>query len=206
MDKPRMPHTRTQKGKGWATLTLIACGAFSLWANVRSGMLSRDSIVVSVLPPVVAFLTTKLIAYLSPKTKWTKTLVYGGFGLITLVAMYGSGFHIVEFVMKTGQPWLTAISYVFIADAPMLLAAAVLVAKVPMQVSQAKPATETKPTPTPKPVKAAPAKTVAPKATNAPQKAVPAKRTSRATKAQPAFSNKAEEISMDEFEQNMLTA
>lgn len=198
--KAALPHTRTQKGKGWATLTLLACATFSLWANVRSGQLYRDSIVVSVMPPIVAFLTTKLIAYLSPRTTWTKALVYGGFGLITVVAMYGSGWHIVEYVHSTGQPWATAVSYVFITDAPMLLAAGVLVQKVPMTQNRTEPAKVVAPPQAPK----------ATKATATPAKRTTPAKAAKATKATvppvPAFKAPVPDIMDDKREKEMLNA
>lgn len=199
----QMPHTRTQKGKGWATLTLFICGAFTLWANVRSGQLHADNIVVSAFPPVVAFMTTKLIAYFSPRTIWTKGFVYGGFGLITTFAMYGSGYHIIDTVVKAGQPWQTAIAYVFISDAPMLLAAALLVQKVPMTQTSAKPTEETSQTPAAKPVKAAPVKTTPPKTTTPAKRTTPAKSTKAAKSTTPA---KLPDITMDPFERDMLNA
>ena len=130
MAKPRIPHTKAQKGRMWATVTLLVCGTFSLYANVRSGSFAQDSVIVSAFPPVVAFLSSHLISYFNPKTIWTKVTVYGGFGFISVIAMYGSGYHIVEFVTHTGQPWTTAISYIFMADAPMLLSAGILITKV----------------------------------------------------------------------------
>lgn len=154
LPKPSIPQTKHQKGRMWATMTLVICGTFSLYANVLSGSFNRNSVIVSALPPVVAFLSSHLISYFNPKTIWTKATVYGGFGLISLIAMYGSGYHIVEFVMHTGQPWTTAISYVFITDAPMLLSAGILISKV---------STSQKATETAKPVQAAiPAKKTTP--------------------------------------------
>src|SRR5258706_13996581 len=116
MGIPSIPRTRSQKGHAWATATLVICGTFSVYANVRSGQLYRDSIIVSVLPPVVAFITSHLISYFNPSKKWTKALIYGGFGTICVIAMYGSGWHIYSFVSQTGQHWTTAISYIFITD------------------------------------------------------------------------------------------
>jgi hypothetical protein len=199
--KAALPHTRTQKGKGWATLTLLACATFSLWANVRSGQLYRDSIVVSVMPPIVAFCTTKLIAYFSPRTKWTKALIYGGFGLITVVAMYGSGWHIVEYVHSTGQPWATAVSYVFITDAPMLLAAGVLVQKVPMTQSRTEPAKVVQP---PQAPPQPPAKKTAPAKRTTPAKATKATKAAKPTV--PSFKAPIPSITDDALEKEMLNA
>lgn len=175
MAKPRIPRTKAQKGKFWATMTLLVCGAFSLFANVRSGRLESESVIVSGLPPVVAFFTSHLISYFSPRNLVGKVLVYGVGGLIALCAMYGSGWHIYEFVVRTGQPWTTAISYIFITDAPMLLAAAILIEKVPTVRSVTTETNRTTTTPKTKattPVKqASPAKaTVAAKTTKPPAK------------------------------------
>lgn len=130
MASPRIPQTKHQKARTWATATLVICGTFSLYANVLSGSFTLNGVVVSAFPPIVAFLSSHLISYFNPKTIWTKVTVYGGFGLISAFAMFGSGYHIVEFVMHTGQPMTTAISYIFMADAPMLLSAGILIAKV----------------------------------------------------------------------------
>jgi hypothetical protein len=182
MAKPRIPRTKAQKGKFWATVTLLVCGAFSIFANVRSGRLESESVVVSVMPPVVAFLSSHLISYFSPRNLVGKILVYGVGGLIAIFAMYGSGWHIVEFVVRTGQPWTTAVSYVFITDAPMLLAAAILIEKVSTARSDANAANRTTTTPKTKattPVKQAPpAKaTVAAKTTKPPAKRAVAPKT-----------------------------
>ena len=105
-----------------------------------------------------------------------KTVIYGGFGLICAFAMYGSGWHIVDFVSRNGQHWTTAVIYVFITDAPMLLAAGILIEKVTtakITTKQTAPAKRTTP------AKA----TVAAKST---KPKVPAKRTT-STKPVPTF-------------------
>ncbi len=206
MDKPGIPSTRTQKGRAWATATLLTCGVFSLYANVRSGQLYRDSVIVSVLPPVVAFLSSHLISYFSPRTKWTKAFVYGGFGLICLFAMYGSGWHIVDFVTKAGQHWTTAIIYVFITDAPMLLAAGILIERVSTTRTTT---TKTEPVKATEPAKkATPVKAVAkPQTTPVPPKPA-TKRTSRAKAAATQEPDKpaVPDILLDPFEKDMLRA
>jgi len=174
------PLTRHQKGKRWATATLVFCGAFSIWANVRSGQMNMESAIASVVPPIVAFLTSHLISYFSPTKVGHKVLVWGGFGLVTLVAMYGSGWHIFDYVVQTGQHWSTAISYVFITDAPMLFAAAVLVQKVSTSQTKASTASPAK-------VATAPKRTSAPKKTTAPKATKP---TIVPNLPEPAFSSK----------------
>lgn len=173
----RIPRTRHEKGRFWASVTLFLCGAFSIWANVRSGQLHTENVIVSVWPPIVAFLSSHLISYFSPKTKGMKAVVYGGFGLISLISMYGSGYHIVETVVATGQPWQTAIAYIFMTDAPMLLAAGILVQKVPTSASvtnRTKVATPAKQTTATVPAKkTTPAKTTtAKKPTTTPKPAI----------------------------------
>lgn len=210
MDKPRMPRTKAQKGKTWATATLVICGAYSIYANVRSGQLAYDNVVTSAFPPIVAFLSSHLISYFNPASKGMKTVIYGGFGLIAVISMYGSGYHIVEFAMHSGQPFQTALAYVFMTDAPMLLAAGILIEKVTTSKTTT---VGSKQTVTPKPAQTVPAKAVAAKATNSTvQPKAPAKRQSKATpakvakatKAVPAF--KEPDISMDTFEKDMLNA
>jgi hypothetical protein len=156
MANSAIPRTKTQKARAWATSTLVVCGAFSIWANVRSGQVLAENVIVSVLPPVVAFLTSHLVSYFSPRQMGHKVMVWGGFGLIILFSMYGSGWHIYTYVSENGQHWTTAIIYVFIVDAPMLLAGVILIEKVPAVAQRAKPAT---------PVKAASKTTSPPKVT-----------------------------------------
>jgi hypothetical protein len=159
--------TRHQKGRRWATATLVVCGAFSIWANVRSGALHTDSVVVSVLPPVVAFLTSHLVTYFNPVKLGQRLMIWGGMGSITILAMVGSGTHIVDTVTRTGQHWIIGVTYVFITDAPMLLSAAILIDKVPTAQLAANRTSATIPvkkaaTPA---KKATPAKTAVPKKT-----------------------------------------
>ncbi len=123
--------TRHQKGRRWATFTLVICGAFSIWANVRSGSLGVENVVISVFPPIVAFATSHLLGYFSPRKTGQKLLVWGGMGSVMIFAMIGSGTHIIDTVTKTGQHTLIGFVYIFITDAPMLLAGAILVEKVP---------------------------------------------------------------------------
>jgi len=168
------PPTRHQKGKRWATLTLLLCGSFSIWANVRSGQINAESVIVSVFPPVVAFAVSHLIAYFNPRGWVQKVGVYGILGLIMTIAMYGSGWHIFDYVTLSGQHWTTAIAYIFITDAPMLVAAGILVAKVPTTttaVNRTPPANVTPPTIPAK--KTTPAKTTKPAA----KRTTPAKTT-----------------------------
>jgi len=178
--------TRHQKGRRWATATLVVCGAFSIWANVRSGALHTENVVVSVLPPVVAFLTSHLVTYFNPSKTGQRVMIWGGMGSITILAMVGSGTHIVDTVTRTGQHWSIGVIYVFITDAPMLLSAAILIDKVPTAQTVARPASATKAV-----KKAVPAKTAVPK------KAAP--RPSRAKVNKP-------DIFSDPLEKDMLTA
>lgn len=161
----KIPTTKHQKGRAWATATLVICGAFSIWANVRSGQLAAENVVVSVFPPIVAFLTSHLISYFSPKNNLQKILVWGGMGLIMVAAMIGSGTHITETVMRTGQSMKIGLVYVFFTDAPMLLAGIILVIKVPTTQTVAKPVT-----PREKPQSTQPAKKAATPAKRAPAK------------------------------------
>lgn len=168
--------TNTRMGRRWATATLFFCGAFSLWANVRSGQFEMENAVVSAMPPGVAFLTSHLIGYFNPRKIGHKVLIWGVGGLITLFSMGASAVHIIEYTMRFGQPWYTAAMYVFVVDAPMLLAGVILIQKVP---ATAKPAQTvqtqassvqkaTKPTPVKKPTKTAKA-TPKPQGTLTPQ-------------------------------------
>lgn len=208
MDKPRMPRTRAQKGRLWATATLVVCLSFSLWANVESGRFEAKSIAVSAMPPIVAFFCSHLISYFAPRTKLMKTVIYGGFGAITAFAMYGSGYHIINFVMSTGQPWETAISYVFITDAPMLLAAGILIEKVTTARSATAPAKQATTAPVkttaPNPKVTTVAKTTtAPKATKA---TTPAKAAKAAKATVPVFKAPIPDIKDDVREEEMLSA
>lgn len=149
--------------------------------------MNAESAIASVVPPIVAFLTSHLISYFNPTKFGHKVLIWGGFGLVTLVAMYGSGWHIFDYVTQTGQHWTTAISYVFITDAPMLFAAAILVQKVPTSTKVATP-------------------TTAPKRTSAPKKTTATKATTTTKKPTTPKPPKAPDILMDPFEKDMLTA
>lgn len=148
---PKPPVTRYQKGRRWATVTLAVCGLFSMYANVRSGNLALENVLWSGFPPLVLFLTVHVISYLSPRSKVSKALVYGGLGFVVLVAFGGSGWHIVTEALAHGQTWYTAWTYPFIADIPSLMCAAVLAkrdvraerAEIPQVVTQ--PAQRTSP-------------------------------------------------------------
>lgn len=184
--------TRHQKGRRWASFTLVICGAFSIWANVRSGSLGVENVVISVFPPIVAFATSHLIGYFSPRKTGQRVLVWGGMGTVMVFAMIGSGTHIIDTVTKTGQHTLIGFVYIFITDAPMLLAGAILVEKVPTAQAVARVATPAKQTSTAKAtVKTNPAKTATPKKT--------APRPSRAKVSKP-------DIFSDPLEKDMLTA
>lgn len=184
----KFPTTRHQKGKWWATGTLVICGAFSIWSNIRSGQMNYESVITSVFPPIVAFLSSHLISYFSPTKIGQRVLVWGIGGIIMTIAMYGSGWHIFDYVSKTGQHWTTAISYIFITDAPMLLAAVILVDKVPT----AKTTTNTVKAPVKAQKVASPAKATKP----------PAKRTPPAKRVTPLKPD----IFSDPVEKDMLTA
>jgi hypothetical protein len=136
-----------------------------------------------------------------------KTVIYGGFGVITGFAMYGSGYHIVSFVMSTGQPWQTAIAYVIITDAPMLLSAGILIEKVTTSRSTTAAAEQAQPA---QPVKATPAKAIATqpaKSTATPAKRTPPAKAAKAAKATvPAFKAPIPDIREDEREKEMLNA
>src|SRR5689334_22586606 len=190
----KLPTTRHQKGKWWATGTLVICAAFSIWANVRSGQMNYESVIVSVMPPIVAFFSSHLIGYFNPTKIGQRILVWGIGGIIMVIAMYGSGWHIYDYVIRTGQHWTTAIAYIFITDAPMLLAAVILVDKVPT----AQTTTNTVKAPVKAQKVASPAK-----ATKPPTKRTsPAKVTTPAKTVKPAFSNPL----LDPVEKDMLTA
>jgi hypothetical protein len=186
-------NTRHQKGRRWATLTLVLCGAFSLWANVRSGNLGTENIVISAFPPIVAFATSHLIGYFNPRKMGQKVLVWGGMGSVMVFAMIGSGTHIADTVIKEGQPWYIGIVYIFITDAPMLLAGAILVEKVP--TAQTVQSTQ----PVSSPAKRTPAKKAA-------TKAIPAKAPTRTKSASQAVAFKPPSPLTDPAEKDMLTA
>jgi len=92
--------------------------------------MNYESVIVSVFPPIVAFATSHLISYFNPRKTGHRVLIWGIGGIVLLFAMYGSGWHIWDYVIKTGQHWTTGIAYIFITDVPMLLAAVILVEKV----------------------------------------------------------------------------
>lgn len=199
----KTPTTRYQKGRRWATVTLAVCGLFSMYANVRSGQLALESIIWSGFPPLVLFLTVHVISYLSPRSRVSKGLVYGGLGFVVLVAFGGSAYHIVEQAMQHGQPWYTALTYPFIADIPSLMCAAVLAkrdvraerAEMPQErATQPKVATQAKKTTPPKSAQS-------PKATKPAQTAKPVAKAPQVSKA--AHN---EEIFSDPLEAEMLNA
>lgn len=123
---PKPTTTRYQKGRRWATVTLAVCGAFSMYANVRSGDITLEGALWSGFPPLVLFLTVHVISYLSPRSRMSKALVYGGLGFVVIAAFAGSGFHIFEQAVQHGQPPLMALSYPLIVDIPSLMCAAIL--------------------------------------------------------------------------------
>lgn len=191
----RTPLTRHQKGRRWATWTLVLTGLFSIWFNVRSGELSPEPIAMSVMPVPVLFLTVHLISYLNPRMMWHKVLVYGGLGLVVIVAFGMSGYHLWEQAVQNGQPWFIAITYPFIVDVPSTISAVILVEKVPVEktaqnrtqaAKQAVPAKKTTPAKAAKPA-------------SKPSRTSPAK---AASPAKPAFSNPMD----DRLEKDMLTA
>lgn len=188
-NKGSNPTTRHQKGKRWATFTLLICGAFSLWANVRSGQINAESVIVSVFPPIVAFVVSHLIAYFNPRKTVQYVGVYGILGSICAIAMYGSGWHIFDYVIRTGQHWTTGIAYIFITDAPMLVAAAILVMKVPTTTTVTKQTSPAKVAVSP--TAPIPAKTATPAKTTKPaaKRATPRKTTKPSTNVpEPSFS------------------
>jgi hypothetical protein len=171
--------TATKSGRRWATTTLVVCGLFTIWAQYDWSFVPDFAvpIIVAVFPPIVSFVSSHLISYLNPKTKWTKTFVYGGFGAVIASAMTGSALHILRTVHDAGQPWHTAWTYVFMADAPMLLAASVLAIKVTGTATKTNRTTETKSAET-ETVVAAPKKVTPTKTTKpAARKTTPAKST-----------------------------
>lgn len=185
--------TATKAGRKWATATLAICGAFTIWAQYDWPGIPHwvVSVIVAVFPPIVSFVTSHIVSYLNPKTKWTKALVYGGFGAIILSAMTGSAVHIFRTVTEAGQPWYSALTYVFMSDAPMLLAGVVLSLKVTGTTARVNRTIETKDVEAPKvevtPKKVVPAKTTKP----AVKKTTPAKTTKPSQAVpEPAFSSK----------------
>jgi len=190
--KEKTPTTRYQKGRKWATATLVLTGLFSIWFNVRSGKLAPEPVLFSVMPVVVLFLTIHLITYLNPRKGWHKVLVYAGLGLVTLVAFGMSGYHLWEQAVHNGQPGLIALTYPFIVDVPSVISAVILVEKVPVAQSSAN--------------RTQPAKAAVPAKKTSPAKAAtPASRPNRTSraKAKPADSP---DILADPFEKAMLTA
>lgn len=170
------PPTRYQKGRRWATITLAICGTFSLYANVRSGVFTLESVIWSGFPPLVLFMTVHVISYLSPRSKPIKVLVWLGLGFVVIVAFGASGYHIVTQAMQNGQPWYTALCYPFLADIPSLMCAAILVKKdtVTRTTTKEPEVVQTAPTPAKRTTpakKTVPAKTTKPPA----KKATPAK-------------------------------
>lgn len=196
MAKLSIPRTKSEKGRMWATVTLLICGAYSLWANVRSGQFAMENLVTSAMPPVVAFLSSHLIGYFSPRRIATKLLIWGIGGVIMVFAMIGSGTHIVEYVVRNGQPFQIALIYVFITDAPMLLAGAILLQKVPTTAAPAKRTIET--------TVANQSKTASvPKATQPAKKATPAKRTTPSKSSQSVQNALKVEFQADPLESEM---
>ena len=180
--KPTTPRTKTQKARFWATVTLVLCGSYSIWANVSSGRANHDSVVVSVLPPIVAFCLSHLIGYLNPKTRFQKILVWAGFGLSLLFAFIASGYHIWEKSYETGQPWYIALTYPFLSDIPMIFAAVALVQKVPATQTQTR---QTEPVTVPAQSQAKPRSSRVPTQVPAGPAKPPATRV-RASRAKPA--------------------
>lgn len=194
--------TATKSGRRWATATLAICGLFTIWAQYDWPFMPDwvRTVVVAVFPPVVSFVGSHLVSYMRPKNTSQKVLVWGGFGLIILCAMIGSATHILNTVMQAGQPWYSAITYIFMADAPMLLAGVVLSIKVTGTTQRTTQAKET--------VTAIPAK-----ATPAPKKAAPVKSTKPVVKAptvrkstKPSQTVPKFSISDDKEEMEMLNA
>lgn len=193
-----IPKTRHQKGHNWATGTLLFCGAFSLYTNVRSGQIATEPVIISAFPPIVAFLSSKLIAYFNPRGWVAKLFVYGGFGIICVISMGASGFHIVDTVMRNGQSWYVGLMYIFITDAPMLLAAGILVQKVPTTINRTEPdkKIQTVVTPAIPATKTTPAKTTKPAT----------KRTAPTKTTKPSQTAPKANILDDPLERDMLTA
>lgn len=121
----------------------------------------------------MAFATSHLIGYFSPRKTGQKILVWGGMGSVMIFAMIGSGTHIADTVIREGQPWYIGIVYIFITDAPMLLAGAILVERVPTAQSVQVAATPAKRTSAAKPAtKASPAKATTQKKSATPKPVV----------------------------------
>lgn len=172
----RVPLSKGQKGRLYASGAVLLGLAYSTYANVRSGQIAAEPIITSVLPTVVLFLTIHLMNYFQPKNTLQKVLVWIGLGFVGLVAFGISGFHIIEQTIHNGQFWQVAIFYPIIVDVPTLLATAILIQKVNTTVSKPK-AVET--------VKAP----VAAKTTTGTAKP-PAKRTPTRTNTKPTVSTK----------------
>lgn len=122
-------------------------------------------------------------------------MIWGGFGFVTLFAMYGSGWHIYDYVTSTGQHWTTGIAYIFVTDFPMLFAAAILVQKVPTAKTSSNRTSA---------AKSAPKKTTPTKAASV-KKATTRATTPNAKNASNLPSAiKVPDIMMDPFEKEML--
>lgn len=193
MANGKIPASRAKKGRRWATATLVLTGLFSIWFNVRSGQIATEPVLMSVMPVVVLFLTIHLITYLNPRTKLHKVLIYGGLGLVTIVAFGMSGYHLFTQALHNGQPVLIAITYPFIVDVPSVISAVILVEKVPVERSSAN---RTQPTKATVPVKKATTAKAPTKATSKPKTASPAKPSTPSTP----------DIFSDPIEKDMLLA
>lgn len=171
--KAKNPLTRLQKGKRYALMALIITGSYSTYANVRSGMIAAEPIVTSIAPTFVFFLTVHLLSYFTPKNTFQRVLVWGGLGLVALVAFGISGIHIWELTVRNGQMWWVALFYPIIVDVPSAIATVILVQKVSTNGNQTKKV---------EPVKAVvPAKTTT-GGTTATKSATPRKRVPATTK------------------------
>jgi len=197
MANEKTPITKVQKGRRWATATLVLTGLFSIWFNVRSGKIAAEPILFSAMPVVVLFLTIHLISYLNPRKGMHKVLVYFGLGMVSIVAFGMSGFHLYTEAIKNGQIWIIAITYPFIVDVPSVISAVILVEKVPVARAVTQPANPAK--------KTVPAKKASPtKAT-----ATPTKRTSspKATiPVKPEVTFRTPDILTDPLEREFLSA
>jgi hypothetical protein len=158
-----------QRGKFWASATILFCGAYSVWANVTFSQIRFDYVVASVFPVGVLWLTSHTVGYYAGKGRgW----IYAGLGLILSVSFYVSGFHIVDKTIHSGQPWYVAVFYPVLADFPIVVAFLILIRRmetttVPVKETQ----TVIIPTKVTSPAKSAPKATPAPK--RAPAKKTP---------------------------------